>query len=153
MRSCCKQVREFVDFGKSLHTEFRKLYEQLDEQAELERAHLLLEYLSRHEQHMQEALARFEKESRSGLLDAWLEYSPSLDVAAVIAESNIPNKPSSDDIIKLALAFDDTLVKLYREIAEKAHDGKVKSLFSNLLALEENEKIQVARAAMSLWDM
>lgn len=137
MRSCCKQVREFVAFGKNLHAELRKLYEQLDEQAELERVHMLLEYLSRHEQHMQESLARFEKESRSGLLDAWLEYSPSLDVDAVISQANIPEKSSSDDIIKIALAFDDTLVKLYREIAEKAHDGKVKSLFNNLLALEE----------------
>ncbi|MGZ8219974.1 hypothetical protein [Methylomagnum sp.] len=153
MRSCCKQVREFVDFGKHLHGELSKLYEELDERAELERVHMLLEYLSRHEQHMQESLARFEKQSRSGLLDAWLEYSPSLDAEAVIAESNIPDKPSSDDLIKIALALDDTLVKLYREVAEKANDGKVKALFANLLALEESEKTQVVRAAMSLWDM
>ena len=153
MRSCCKQVREFVDFGKRLHGEIKKLYDELNEHAELERVKMLLDFLSRHEQHMEEALSRFEKKSRSGILDAWLEYSPGLDVEAVMTTCAIPEKPSSDDIVKIAMQFDDTLVNLYREVAEKVTDHRTKEVFRNLLNLEEREKIQVARAAMSLEDM
>jgi len=153
MRSCCKQVREFVDFGKHLHGQVKELYETLNEHAALERVKMLLEFLSRHEAHMEESLARFEKDSRKGILDAWLEYSPELNVEAVMARFPVQERPSSDEIIQLAMDFDDTLVKLYREVAEKVNDSKTKEVFKNLLQLEEKEKIQVARAAMALNDM
>jgi hypothetical protein len=153
MPSCCKQVREFVNFGKHLHSTLKRLYEGLNEQAELERVKMLLEFLSRHEEHMEQALARFEHDARRSLLEAWLEYSPALDVDAVMQRFPVSEHPSSDEIIQLALDFDDTLVKLYREIAEKVNDSKTKEVFKNLLQLEEREKIQVARAAMMLADM
>ena len=114
---------------------------------------MLLDFLSRHEEHMAESLARFEKESRHGILEAWLEYSPGLDVDTVMCKFHLCENPSSDEIIQLALDFDDTLVNLYKEVAEKVNDSKVKEVFKNLLQLEEKEKIQVARAAMMLWEM
>ena len=153
MPSCCKQVREFVDFGKHLHGKIKELYEDLNEHAQLERVKLLLDFLSRHEQRMEESLARFEKESRHGILEAWLEYSPGLDVDKVMDRFRLRENPSSDEIIQIAMDFDDALVSLYREVAEKANNSKVKALFNNLLQLEESEKIQVARAAMTLGDM
>jgi hypothetical protein len=153
MRSCCKQVREFVDFGKHLHARISELYDELNEKAELERVKMLLEYLSRHEHHLEQTLLRYEKEVHGGILEAWLEYSPTLDVDAVMEASQLPENPSTDDIFAAALAFDDTLVKLYREVAEKAHDPHTRALFQDLLQLEEQEKIQVTRAAMSLRDM
>ena len=153
MPSCCKQVREFVDFGKHLHGKIKELYEDLNEHAQLERVKLLLDFLSRHEQRMEESLARFEKVSRHGILEAWLEYSPGLDVDKVMDRFRLRENPSSDEIIQIAMDFDDALVSLYREVAEKANNSKVKALFNNLLQLEESEKIQVARAAMTLGDM
>ena len=153
MPSCCKQVREFVDFGKQLHGKLKALFDELNEHAQLERVKMLLDFLSRHEEHMEESLARFEKESRHGLLEAWLEYSPGLDVNKVMCKFHLTENPSSDEIIQLALDFDDTLVNLYKEVVAKANDSKVKEVFKNLLQLEEKEKIQVARAAMMLWEM
>ena len=153
MPSCCKQVREFVDFGKHLHGKLKALFDELNEHAQLERVKMLLDYLSRHEENMEESLARFEKESRHGILEAWLEYSPGLDVNKVMCKFHLSENPSSDEIIQLALDFDDTLVNLYKEVVEKANDSKVKEVFKNLLQLEEKEKIQVARAAMMLWEM
>ena len=153
MPSCCKQVREFVDFGKHLHGKLKALFDELNEHAQLERVKMLLDFLSRHEEHMEESLARFEKESRHGILEAWLEYSPGLDVNKVMCKFHLSENPSSDEIIQLALDFDDTLVNLYKEVAEKVNDSKAKEVFKNLLQLEEKEKIQVARAAMLLWEM
>lgn len=153
MRSCCKQVREFIDFGKHLHGAARALYDDLKEHAELTRVKMLLDFLIRHERHMEETLSRFEKETRSGILEAWLEYSPELDVDAVISACTLPAHPLTDDILHAALTFDDALVALYREVAEKANDRKTKAFFRDLLNLEEREQIQIARAAMSLQDM
>ncbi len=89
MRSCCKQVREFVDFGKHLHARISEFYDELNEKAELERVKMLLEYLSRHEHHLEQTLARYKKEVHGGILEAWLEYSPTLDVDAVMETSQL----------------------------------------------------------------
>lgn len=153
MPSCCKQVREFIEFGKILHGKIKVLYEELNEAAELERVKLLLEYLSRHEAHLEESLARFEKSTQKGILEAWLEYSPALDVNKVLVAHPLPEKPSSDQIFQIALDFDETLVKLYREVSEKVNDSRTKTVFKDLLQMEEREKILVIRAAMSLDDM
>ncbi len=153
MRSCCKQVREFIDFGKRLHASIRERYGELQEHAELTRVRMLLDFLIRHERHMEETLSRFEKDTRSGILEAWLEYSPELDVEAVVNACTLPDRPSTDQILDAALNFDEALVTLYREVAAKANDHRTKAVFSDLLKLEEQEKIQVARAAMSLQDM
>ena len=45
MPSCCKQVREFVDFGKHLHGKIKELYDDLNEHAQLERVKMLLEFV------------------------------------------------------------------------------------------------------------
>jgi hypothetical protein len=37
MPSCCKQVRDFLDFGAGLHAEIRKLYTRFGDSAQLER--------------------------------------------------------------------------------------------------------------------
>ena len=153
MPSCCKQVREFVDFGKHLHAETRRLYERLERSADLERVQMLLDYLSRHEQHMEQTLARYEKTARPAILNAWLEYSPKLDVEAVIHACQLSEKPGTDAVFRAAMRFDDTLIALYEEVAGKAVDQTTRTLFADLLHLEQQEKIQVARAAMSLDDL
>lgn len=153
MACCCKQVREFVHFGKELHGKIKELYEELNEEARLERVRMVLEFLARHEEHMEEALARFEKDTRKGILEAWLEYKPELDVEAVMGRFPVADKPSSDELFQLAMEFDDTLVKLYREGADKAHDARTKEVFQSLLRLEEREKIQLARTAFEFEQM
>jgi hypothetical protein len=153
MRSCCKQVKEFVTFGRQLHAAVARLYETLGEHADLERVRMLLDYLQRHERNLETALARFEKNSHNAILEAWLEYSPGLDVDQVVESIKLPEKPSSDDIFTAALKFDDTLIELYREVAAKAVDKKTREVFQNLLKLEESEKNQILRAALSLRDM
>lgn len=153
MRSCCKQVRDFLTFGKQLHGALKQLYEELNEHANLERIKILLDYLSRHEAHLEDALTRFEKDSRSGILNAWLEYTPELNVEAVMEKYRFEEVRSSDELITIVLNFDTTLIELYREVSTKVNDPRVKEVFLNLLALEEHEKIQVMRAALSLQDM
>jgi hypothetical protein len=153
MHSCCKQVKDFVEYGRQLHAASGRLYETLGDHSEQERVRMLLDYLQRHQRNLENALARFEKNSRDGVLEAWLEYFPDLDVDAVLGSIKLPEQPSSNDIIAAALKFDDTMIELYREIAEKAVDHKTREVFQSLLALEQGETNQIARAALSLQDM
>ena len=153
MPSCCKQVRDFLDFGKDLHAEVRKLYTRLGDSTEQDRVRMLLDFLERHEQHMVQTLARFEHESHAGLLNGWLEYLPALDVDTVFETCRLSEQSSTDEIVAAAMNFDETLVRLYQEMAEKAVDARTRALFQDLVNLEQQEQISVSRAAMSLADM
>jgi len=51
-----------------------------------------------------------------------------------MAKCVIPDHPTSDDIVRITLDFDQTLVELYREVAEKVNDHKVKEVFSTCLS-------------------
>jgi hypothetical protein len=132
MRSCCKQVKDFLEFGKHLHGEIKRFYEEANEGTKPERVRMLLDYLSRHEQHLEESLARFEKGARSGILNAWLEYPPDLDVEAVMARHKLAEVQTSDDLIAVALDFDETLVALYREVSAKVGEPKLKEVCNYL---------------------
>ena len=82
----------------------------------------------------------------------YLETSVKQQLARTRRDRKRPLLRSGDreQILAELLAVRDPL---YREVAEKVNDHKTKAVFQNLLALEEREMIQVARAAMSFADM
>ena len=102
---------------------------------------------------MVQTLARFEQDSHAGLLNSWLEYSPALDVDSVIQSCQLSEQANTDEIFAAAMRFDEALVRLYQEVAEKAVDQRTRDLFKDLVNLEQQEQISVSRAAMSLADM
>lgn len=153
MRSCCKQVKEFLDYGRSLHGEIRAYYDSLNEHTDKERLKMLLDYLSRHEHRMEESLRRFEQISRQEILAVWLEHVPRMDVQEIIDQCAFSKEMSLEDIISIAIRFDDAQVNLYREVANRTEDARVKTVFNNIVSMEENEKNQMLRNASMLREM
>lgn len=149
MPSNCIQVRDFVVFSKQLHGKLKELYVELNEHAQSEQVTILLDLLSRHEEHIVESLANFEKESQHGILEAWLEYSD-LDVNKVMCKIHFYENPTCDEIMKIARDFSDTLFNFYKEISEKVDDFKVKAVFKNLLEFEVQENKNIDRELMYL---
>ena len=63
-----EQVKDVLDYGKTVHADLRKFYESLNEQNEQAHVKMLLDYLSRHESHLEETLERFETGSQHDVL-------------------------------------------------------------------------------------
>ena len=153
MHTCCKQVKDFLDYGRTLHGEIQAYYDKLNEQTDKERIKMLLSYLSRHEQHMEESLQHFEQVTRRDILNIWLEHTPRLNIQDIIEQCALSAGMSLEDVVDLALKFDEALVRLYREVAEKAADARVKAVFQNIVAMEESEKQQMLGNANMLREM
>lgn len=153
MHTCCRQVRDFLDHGRKIHADLHALYAHLAETPQQEPIRLLLDYLSRHEQHLADNLARFEHDARRSILDAWLEHAPRLQIDALIENAPTHADMQLDEVVRMAAAFDDALVALYREVAESAKDARVRAVFEDLVQLEDSEKVQMLRSAAGLWDM
>jgi len=147
-----KTVRDVVDFAKELHQALARQYTELEQLATSERAQLLLDYLSRHERQLAEALGNYEVDIAQGMMNTWLQYTPDLEPQALAETVRAVDLNQVDGIVKAALAVDDQLVELYREMVEHAEPESLKTVFSGLLALEESERRQIAKNALRLFD-
>lgn len=147
-----EQVKDVLDYGIELHGELTKLYGKLADRSEQARAKLLLDYLGRHERGRAEALQRFEADPRAGCLDVWLQYAPSPEVERRLADCAIRPDMSVDEVMRVALDFDDALIDIYQEAAREAEDTQARALFENLIAMEEKEKQRFIRDAEWMQD-
>lgn len=148
-----EQVKDVLDYGKKLHAELRGFYDSLNEQSQQTRVKMMLDYLSRHEQHREEALQRFEHDAKKQILDTWMQYAPSIDIEAIVKSHSIVPGMSVDEVIKLAMEFDNALVELYKEAAREVDVPHVQEVLQNLVDMENQEKLRFVRDAIMLKDI
>lgn len=153
MHTCCKQVRDFLDYGRALHGEIQAYYDALGEHTDKERLKMLLGYLSRHEQRMEESLLRFEQVTRKAVLDVWLSHSPRVNIQEMIGQCDPLENMSLDDMVDVALRFDAAMIKLYRDVAEGTADARVREVFHNIVAMEESDANKLMCDASALREM
>ena len=148
-----KQTSELIDYVRLFHKKMRGFYDQLHEKAEKQRVKMLLEYLSRHEKHREETLAKYEKEASNKVMDTWFQYVPeniSSDCfKKIVNKSNI----SVDDVVSNVLHLNNCLIELYRGIIEETAVEEVKDVFKSLLNRIEQEERDLVRDASRLNDI
>jgi rubrerythrin len=148
-----QRTRDVIDHVRAFHAQVGELYRRLAEGADRERVRLLLNYMGRHEKHLEASLAAFEEQAASGLLDTWFQYDPEEETLARLTDVAVDPGMGVDDVIALAMRVDDGLIGLYEELAACALSADVKELFANLLELEKQEKSKAIRGALEMKDL
>lgn len=149
-----QQARDVVDHTRNFHHQLSEFYEKLKRETERERVKMLLDYLSRHEKHLEETLAQYEDDVSEKILDAWFQYVPEEEDQDLSPEKlHVKPDMSVEDVIRMALQLDDYLVKLYEGMVERANFPEVREAFLNLLELEKQEQHQVSKNALSMTDI
>lgn len=148
-----EQVKDVLDYGIGVHARLHDVYEKLQRQSEQTRVKMVLDYLSRHEQNREEAMQRFEDGARKNILNMWLQYAPSSKIEQLLTQYDARSDMSVDDVIKLAMSFDDALIALYRETARESDDPRVRDVFQNLAEMENREKQRFIRDAEWIQDI
>ena len=148
-----KTVKDVVDYSRKLHQQISKLYQEISQDQTQERVKMLLDYLQRHEAHLEKSLNQFEHDKSQAVLDSWFQYAPDQSITEVLESIEITNHMSTDEVITMALKLDDYFIELYEGMVENASSSAVKSVFQNLLEMEQQEKIRTSRAALTIHDM
>lgn len=148
-----EQVRDVLNYGIGLHDRLHDVYRQLQEDSEQTRVKMVLDYLSRHERSRAQAMERFEEGARQNILNTWLQYAPSSEIENLLSKCGRPVNLGVDDVVKLAMCFDDAMIALYRETAREFDDPQVRDLFSNLAEMESREKQRFVRDAEWVQDL
>ncbi len=58
-----------------------------------------------------------------------------------------------DDVVEMALRFDECLVQLYQEMVKNAETDEVREAFQNLLEMEKKEELKLVKDAFQLKEM
>ncbi len=148
-----EQVKDVFDYGIDLHGQLSALYNSIGAHSDQERVKMVLDYLSRHERDRGQAMRRFEQEPHAGELDVWLQFAPSPEIETLLADCVIRSDMSVDDIVKIAMAFDNALIEIYKEAARQAEDTHAREIFENLVEMEEKEKQRFIRDAEWMQDI
>lgn len=113
---------------------------------------LLLDYMSRHEKHLEEVLSDYKEEASKKVLEAWFQCT-----STEKAEKHfraLLNEPHTniDEIVEMAIALDDCLLGIYKEMALRAEKEEIRDVFNNLLSMETKEKQKLIRNALIIED-
>lgn len=142
-------VRDILDHARSFHRKLADFYALKGEHADKELVRVLLNYMSRHERHLDECLSSYEKESAKRILETWFKYPPEMPECACFECIELKPDLSAKDLFDTAMKVDQCLVNLYRQAAERAVSSEVKALFAELLELEKREETECLRNALT----
>ena len=148
-----KKTRDILDRARAFHNNISKHYHTLSVAAEREKVKMLLEYLSRHEKNLAKSLEDFEEEASREILENWFKFTPELSITECIEDIEITPSMSVDDVIRLALCYDNRLVDLYREAARISPSEEVRDVFNNLLDMEKEEELILMRDALEIKEL
>ncbi len=145
-----EQVKDVIDYCRSLHHEIGEFYATLGEEVEQQRVKMLLTYLSRHEAHLEESLKDYEADASHKIMDTWLQFVPSSGIEESIKAFNVDPDMSVDEVVNKTIEFDNALISLYKEAINETSEPSVRAVFENLITMEDKEKIKVVRNALML---
>lgn len=147
------QAKEIIDSARAFHQRASAFYQQLADKAEGARVKMLLDYLARHEAHLDRALADYSETVRSKALNAWYRYAQEQCLLQPFDVSQYSKDMTIDQVMEIGLNIDSCLIASYKGMAENASTVECREIFENLLLMEEQQKHKLARIALEITDM
>ena len=149
-----KTTRDITEWLRKTHRRLSRFYDQHRKVADKERVRLLLDYLSRHEQTLEKALADLEDEARQQILDTYFQYLPEeFDELRFDDLHLLESDMTVDDVIRIVTRNDEALTRLYDRLAQTAAIPSVKDMFVRLRDQLEEERTRLVENAMHLKDI
>ncbi|WP_430462992.1 hypothetical protein ACQUQU_09460 [Thalassolituus sp. LLYu03] len=145
-------VKDIMDYSQRLHEHARNLYEQLRDQTQRERVDMMLHLLAEHEETLARAIADVQDGLSEKVLKEWHQFEPGSISEALKGCRECHPDLSVEELVTIALKIDDYMIDLYKQMLSEATSNDSRRLFSNLVQLEESEKMRTVRAALSAND-
>ena len=123
----------------------RDYYARLSERTTREGVRLLADYMSRHRARIAEALDRLSGAQVRRIFMAPLRYQPQDANGPRLESVELPRQATAAEVLDAAIAFDECLIRLYRQVVRQPVDQEVKELFESLIRREERDEIELKK--------
>jgi len=129
------------DFERMLSAYYAGLSEQTGQAAVC----LVTDYISRHRRRTTEALSKLPPEQLKHIRDVRLRYRPDLPGRKCFDEIRISPDADVEEVCRAAVAFNQCLIRTYRQIIRQPIDKQIRELFENLIRLEEKDELTMKK--------
>jgi hypothetical protein len=149
-----KTTRDITEWLRKMHRHLSQFYDQRRKVADKERVRLLLDYLSRHEQTLEKALADVQSESGEVVLGTYFQYVPDELDDLTVDHGQLQNPDMTvDDVLRIVIRKDEALTRLYGRLAQSAPAASVKNMFVRLQEKLERDRASMVQNATQLKDI
>lgn len=142
------QVKQVIHDSKMIHVKLRQVYGEINEMDQPEQVKMLLNYLIVDQHRIEEVFTIFEAVNQQSVMENWMQYSPSIDVPALINKQLIKPEMTLEEVTQLATQYGEALVAFYHEVADETDLPKVSDIFKNLAEMEIKDNQKQFRAAL-----
>lgn len=143
---------DVIDHARKFHSLLGDYYQGLSAVADRERVKILLDYLSACEKRHAQALADYEESAPHEVADTWFKWGADKAMENSLQLADLQPGMEVEAVLQEALRLDQCLCDLYQEIIERAHTGKIREVFSNLLETNRQEMKDLSRDFGHLMD-
>ena len=122
-----------------------EFYAKISHETSREGVRLLTDYMSRHRQRTHAILDKLPVEERHRIWRIPLRYEPQgIDFHCFLGVELAPDS-SAAEVLDAAVAFDECLIRLYRQVLRQQVDQKVKDMFEGLIRMEVYDEIELKK--------
>lgn len=147
-------IKDILELTRRLHANLALTLQHAARDAPQEKLHMLLDYLSQHEQELSRVIALSEEDAEKAVLQTWCaEYFDKSPFKLETLDNLDFANMSTDDVLRSLLAVHDRIIDLYRYLSMRAEVSSTEELLNGLLALEQHEIMRMIRDAEKLEDL
>ena len=145
-----EQTKHVLQRARGFHHQLAALYQEMSDLTDKPRIKLLLDYMSRHEAGLEDALRGYETLAEPRVMDAWFQFTPGSVPEQPCAKFEITPGMSVGEVVRMALAFDNCLLAYYQQLVEEAPSDELRDLFGELLMHGKREAVELSRSALEV---
>ncbi len=147
-------LRDVLRWTKEFHIHLSRCLIHCSDKNTDERARIIIDYLSEHENGLTAALTGFERSGNDHALNTWCyEFINKQPIIQHVHCDTPFSELNADQVIEVIVDQHQQVIELYRYLSTRADIPSVKELLVALLSLEEHEIMRISQAANCFSDM
>jgi len=120
-------------------------YQSVAESTVSEGVRLLTDYMSRHRERMSSQLAALTPSDARRIRSTPIHFQPKAADCHCLEGVELASDAPADDVLDVAVQFDQCLIRLYRMACEQVADEQTRAFFEGLIRCEERDEIQLKK--------
>lgn len=135
-----KQVLDILKRSEEYHRLLSAHYQRLSEIVQREEVKRGLEYLSTHERETGERIRAYEADAPANVSATWVSGDPLSDLPKLLEEAGMNPDLTVEEMARMAAVFDESIMQLFRQLAETSAPERLREALEAVLNLEEERK-------------
>lgn len=144
------QMIDLLRFTEQFHRDLADYYEQLGHEVRREDVKQTLDYMAHHERCLQLCFHEYETAAPKPVTQAWLKNPPEFRYPDGLREKRLHPDMSVDEVLHLAIQFDEALIAFYQHLAGQHLPGELRAAIDAILDMEREEEKRLVRGVQDL---